>query len=136
MFSINLIQQSYPTSLMTTTFPLKRATWHVPVDQITVSERGAAAEVDQTSEKSKLSIPSSPSKKSRSPDRVSSGIVKDVALKVIPKKKVKESEANVWGEMEVLKGLDHPNIVSIDSIIYIVLYPGLIFPSGQILRMV
>jgi len=59
----------------------------VPVDQITLSERGAAA------------------------DRVSSGIVKDVALKVIPKKKVKESEANVWGEMEVLKGLDHPNIV-------------------------
>ena len=38
--------------------------------------------------------------------------------------------------MEVLKGLDHPNIVSIDSMIYIVLYPGLIFPPGQILRMV
>jgi calcium/calmodulin-dependent protein kinase I len=88
-----------------------RATWHVPVDQITLSERGAAAEVDQTNEKAKLTIPSSPSKKSRSPDRVSSGIVKDVALKVIPKKKVKECEANVWGEMEVLKGLDHPNIV-------------------------
>ena len=38
-------------------------------------------------------------------------------MKVIPKKKVKESEASVWGEMEVLKGLDHPNIVSFDSAI-------------------
>ncbi|VDB85100.1 unnamed protein product [Peniophora sp. CBMAI 1063] len=40
-----------------------------------------------------------------------SGIKRDVALKVIPKKKVKGNEASVWGEMEVLKGLDHPNIV-------------------------
>jgi len=38
-------------------------------------------------------------------------VVKEVALKVIPKKKVKGNEASVWGEMEVLKGLDHPNIV-------------------------
>jgi calcium/calmodulin-dependent protein kinase I len=30
---------------------------------------------------------------------------------LIPKKKVKGNEASVWGEMEVLKGLDHPNIV-------------------------
>jgi serine/threonine protein kinase len=37
---------------------------------------------------------------------------KDVALKVISKKKVKGNEELVWGEMEVLKGLDHPNIVS------------------------
>jgi len=37
--------------------------------------------------------------------------VKDVALKVIPKKKVKGKEETVWGEMEVLKGLDHHNIV-------------------------
>lgn len=37
--------------------------------------------------------------------------MKEVALKVIPKKKVKGNEAAVWGEMEVLKGLDHPNIV-------------------------
>lgn len=36
----------------------------------------------------------------------------DVALKVIPKKKVKGNEEAVWGEMEVLRGLDHPNIVS------------------------
>ncbi|KZV75221.1 Pkinase-domain-containing protein [Peniophora sp. CONT] len=40
-----------------------------------------------------------------------SGITRDIALKVIPKKKVKGNEASVWGEMEVLKGLDHPNIV-------------------------
>ena len=40
------------------------------------------------------------------------GITKDVALKLIPKKKVKGNEESVWGEMEVLKGLDHPNIVS------------------------
>ena len=39
-------------------------------------------------------------------------ITKEVALKVIPKKKVKGNEASVWGEMEVLRGLDHPNIVS------------------------
>lgn len=38
-------------------------------------------------------------------------ITKEVALKVIPKKKVKGNEEAVWGEMEVLKGLDHPNIV-------------------------
>lgn len=37
---------------------------------------------------------------------------KEVALKVIAKKKVKGNEASVWGEMEVLRGLDHPNIVS------------------------
>jgi calcium/calmodulin-dependent protein kinase I len=36
-----------------------------------------------------------------------------VALKVIPKKRVKGNEASVWGEMEVLRGLDHPNIVSL-----------------------
>jgi calcium/calmodulin-dependent protein kinase I len=35
----------------------------------------------------------------------------DVALKVIPKKRVKGNESVVWGEMEVLRGLDHPNVV-------------------------
>ncbi|OSX67884.1 hypothetical protein POSPLADRAFT_1072602 [Postia placenta MAD-698-R-SB12] len=35
----------------------------------------------------------------------------EVALKVIPKKKVKGNESSVWSEMEVLKGLNHPNIV-------------------------
>lgn len=40
-------------------------------------------------------------------------VVKEVALKVIPKKKVKGNEAAVWGEMDVLKGLDHHNIVRV-----------------------
>lgn len=35
-----------------------------------------------------------------------------VALKVIQKKRVKGNEASVWGEMEVLRGLEHPGIVS------------------------
>jgi len=42
-------------------------------------------------------------------------VTKDVALKVIPKKKVKGNEEAVWGEMEVLKGFDHPNIVSFEQ---------------------
>lgn len=46
-----------------------------------------------------------------------SGVTRDVALKVIPKKKVKGNEASVWGEMEVLKGLDHPNIVRLSIIL-------------------
>lgn len=91
------------------------------MDQVTVAERGAAAaEVDQTlnmKTKPSLSVNASSKKKAgsgpSSPDRTPSGVTKDVALKVIPKKKVKGNEASVWGEMEVLKGLDHPNIVSI-----------------------
>ncbi|KDQ17507.1 hypothetical protein BOTBODRAFT_29685 [Botryobasidium botryosum FD-172 SS1] len=39
------------------------------------------------------------------------GVAKDVALKIIKKKKVKGNDEAVWGEMDVLKGLDHPNIV-------------------------
>ncbi|CAE7074702.1 unnamed protein product [Rhizoctonia solani] len=35
----------------------------------------------------------------------------DVALKAISKKRVKGNEAAVWGEMEVLRGLDNPHIV-------------------------
>ncbi|KAM6495289.1 Protein kinase-like domain containing protein [Amanita muscaria] len=70
-----------------------------------------------------LSISSSISRRSRSVSpggvahRKSSSatapppVDKDVALKIIPKKKVKGNEASVWSEMEVLKGLDHPNIV-------------------------
>jgi calcium/calmodulin-dependent protein kinase I len=38
-------------------------------------------------------------------------ITRDVALKAIPKKKVKGNEESVWGEMRFLQGLDHPNIV-------------------------
>ena len=50
-----------------------------------------------------------------SPDASDEETSKKVAppLKVIPKKKVKGNESSVWGEMEVLRGLDHPNIVRI-----------------------
>jgi calcium/calmodulin-dependent protein kinase I len=46
---------------------------------------------------------------------VEPGETRDVALKVISKKKVKGNEDAVWGEMNVLKGLDHRNIVSVFS---------------------
>ncbi|KAJ8593171.1 Pkinase-domain-containing protein, partial [Rhizopogon salebrosus TDB-379] len=58
-----------------------------------------------TSRTSNSSAPPSP----RGISHVS--IMKEVAFKVIPKKKVKGNEAAVWGEMDVLKGLDHPTIV-------------------------
>jgi calcium/calmodulin-dependent protein kinase I len=48
---------------------------------------------------------------------VEPGERRDVALKVISKKKVKGNEDAVWGEMNVLKGLDHRNIVSIFSFV-------------------
>jgi len=68
-----------------------------------------------------LTVPPTGGRKSSSSSVVSkgsknaedSGMIKDVALKIIPKKKVKGNEATVWGEMEVLKGLDHENIVRI-----------------------
>ena len=68
-----------------------------------------------------FTVPSPASRKSSTSPGVSkgskngedSGIIKDVALKIIPKKKVKGNEAAVWGEMEVLKGLDHGNIVRV-----------------------
>ena len=68
---------------------------------------------------SSLPVPSPGGRKNSNSSAVSkgsknveaSGAVKDVALKIIPKKKVKGNEAAVWGEMEVLKGLDHDNIV-------------------------
>lgn len=46
---------------------------------------------------------------------------KEVALKVITKKRVKGNESAVWGEMQVLRGLDHPNIVSLQPILRIAL---------------
>ncbi|KAJ3875560.1 CAMK/CAMK1 protein kinase [Lentinula edodes] len=102
-----------------------KATWHVPAEQVTIAERGAAAGSDDpsattTQPKMKRTLTnlvgSKPSSRSTSPapcdpSSSQSGITKEVALKLIPKKKVKGNEASVWGEMEVLKGLDHPNIV-------------------------
>ncbi|KAF9269734.1 Pkinase-domain-containing protein [Marasmius fiardii PR-910] len=102
-----------------------RATWHVPPEQVGVAEHGAAAEVEepprslQSSPKPQRNVSfgagrKTPSRSSSTNSAVpshNSALVKDVALKIIPKKKVKGNEASVWGEMEVLKGLDHPNIV-------------------------
>ncbi|KAK7050057.1 Calmodulin-dependent protein kinase cmk2 [Paramarasmius palmivorus] len=85
-----------------------RATWHVPPEQVDVAEHGASASSSQPVTPSR-SRPSTP-RRSSTP-AVGSGVEKEVALKIIPKKKVKGNEASVWGEMEVLKGLDHPNIV-------------------------
>lgn len=111
-----------------------RATWHVPPDQISVAERGAAAAphtvaTPPTASPRPSSTSSSrsntatsftaisslaPSLKSRNSHQngtSESAYTVEVALKVIPKKKVKGNESSVWGEMEVLRGLNHPNIV-------------------------
>jgi calcium/calmodulin-dependent protein kinase I len=57
----------------------------------------------------------------------------DVALKAIPKKRVKGNESVVWGEMEVLRGLDHPNVVSRDASGCVILRAHLICCAGQVL---
>ncbi|TFK33753.1 kinase-like domain-containing protein [Crucibulum laeve] len=92
-----------------------KATWHVPVEQLDVAERGAAADNGPSSTLSPKSASSSrtssPLSSPNSATSTASGVTKEVALKIIPKKKVKGNEASVWGEMDVLKGLDHPNIV-------------------------
>jgi len=91
------------------------ATWHVPLEQANLAEHGAALDVpDDSSKLSRKGSNVSKKSRSRSPSPspgAASGIKKDVALKLIPKKKVKGNEASVFAEMEVLKGLDHPNIV-------------------------
>ncbi|PPQ71217.1 hypothetical protein CVT24_009998 [Panaeolus cyanescens] len=151
-----------------------RATWHVPLDQVSIAENGASAGADtytpsalSKSKGSLLSLSgvgmgiggkgnkgspasSRPVSPAPSASRHSSngslsggslstgaagvggaaggaggagggggasgvsgysGIDKEVALKLISKKKVKGNEASVWSEMEVLKGLNHKNIV-------------------------
>ncbi|CAL1696740.1 unnamed protein product [Somion occarium] len=99
------------------------ATWHVPPGQIPIARRGAAVALSpdvhkppsRTSTFSSTSAASSQSTSSQANNskktRTDDEITVEVALKVIPKKKVKGNESSVWGEMEVLKGLDHPNIV-------------------------
>ena len=75
----------------------------MPPEQIAIAEHGASASfVDDHVDKDVHS---------RTHARQTSVVTKLVALKMIPKKKVKGNEASVWSEMEVLKGLDHPNIV-------------------------
>jgi hypothetical protein len=105
----------------------QRATWHVPPEQRNVVERQSAAvnlgtPSPQTpsgfskflapSRSSSLpSVNSSPTQASRGRSESPPDITREVALKAISKKTVKGNEQSVWGEMEVLKDLDHPNIV-------------------------
>ncbi|KAF8897991.1 kinase-like domain-containing protein [Gymnopilus junonius] len=77
-----------------------KATWHVPVDQVATAEKGAAAEPNANLRSSTLSISSSKKSRSRSPSPSPPETTSPVGLR-----------RSVWGEMEVLKGLDHPNIV-------------------------
>lgn len=100
-----------------------RATWTVPPNRIEVSTQGAAASSSGNLDQSRgsTSIPVlhpqwrqrtlGSSGTSSAAQLDGSHVSKDVALKVIPKKKVKGNDEAVWSEMEVLKGLDHPNIV-------------------------
>ncbi|KIJ63996.1 hypothetical protein HYDPIDRAFT_91350 [Hydnomerulius pinastri MD-312] len=98
-----------------------RATWNVPSDLIDVARQGAAASSPSDHTPGHSTIPllnaarlhTSRTPGSLSPSSPGSRVIvtKEVALKVIPKKKVKGNEEAVWGEMDVLKGLDHPNIV-------------------------
>ena len=115
---------------------LQRATWHVPPGQIPVALRGAAAAPHDVAVPPGSSKPPAPlrtnsnastgssshsshlsafSHKSKQHQHNENDLTVEVALKVIPKKKVKGNESSVWGEMEVLRGLDHPNIVSTES---------------------
>jgi calcium/calmodulin-dependent protein kinase I len=88
-----------------------RATWYVPTEQLSIAERGAAGpSTSQNGNRSPILKPTASGSPSSTRDS-SSGVTQEVALKIIAKKKVKGNEASVWGEMEVLKGLDHPNIV-------------------------
>lgn len=126
--SLSLVPLGRPPAHITITFPLsthtsiQRATWHVPPGLALVAQHGASADADGKSFDSK------------STSSTDAPLNVDVALKVIPKKKVKGNESSVWGEMEVLKGLDHPNIVRFSL-------PGALTALtscsvGQVLRMV
>lgn len=115
------------SSSATVSILAQRATWHVPLDQVATAEKGASADLKSTltvpsknQSRSSLSVSASP-KTSRPSSPAPSGILKDVALKMIPKKKVKGNESSVWGEMEVLKGLDHPNIVRKPSVYLLIM---------------
>jgi calcium/calmodulin-dependent protein kinase I len=93
----------------------QRATWNVPVESLEVVE-AAPDNISQLPEPSEdHSLVSSKNVANlviESKTKAGSGVKKEVALKIISKKKLKGNEANVWGEMEVLKDLNHPNIVS------------------------
>ena len=106
--------------MLITQCSLQQATWHVPADSLEVAEGGAWAGHSQPPHT--LTNPTN----SKVEPKADSGVKKEVALKVISKKKVKGNEASVWGEMEVLQGLNHPNIASANLLH---LHPGaLILP--------
>ncbi|CAG7852401.1 Calcium/calmodulin-dependent protein kinase Short=CMPK [Serendipita indica DSM 11827] len=95
-----------------------RATWTKPLDADSNNSANNSTATNGGVRKSSTGICASTStlEKERSSvglaaQNVRPGESRDVALKVIPKKKVKHNEDSVWGEMNVLKGLDHPNIV-------------------------
>jgi calcium/calmodulin-dependent protein kinase I len=73
-----------------------------------VAETGVPSSLSEHSDSSSGAIMPRNERRTEGDD---SGLTKEVALKVITKKKVKGNEASVWEEMEVLKGLNHPNIV-------------------------
>ena len=102
------------------------AKWHVPVAVVNAKPSSGASNSKTAGlpvSQSSLSTPASGVRKSSNSSVISkgsknsedSGVIREVALKIIPKKKVKGNEAAVWGEMEVLKGLDHENIVRVRS---------------------
>lgn len=82
----------------------QRATWHVERRQT-----GSPAASPAASPASKR--PPVPPSRANSANSVSQDVTLEVALKAIPKKKVKGNEESVWSEMRVLEGLDHPNVV-------------------------
>lgn len=94
-----------------------RATWTKPSasDPSSAPSPIPAALVSRTDSSSSIrhSMDRQDSKTGLASVGVKAGEKRDVALKVIPKKKVKGNEDAVWGEMDVLRGLDHPNIVRI-----------------------
>ncbi|KAI0280894.1 kinase-like domain-containing protein [Russula aff. rugulosa BPL654] len=81
-----------------------RATWHV-------ERRQTGSPATSPIATPALKRPSLPPSRAGSTDSVSQLVTLDVALKAIPKKKVKGDEESVFSEMRVLQGLDHPNIV-------------------------
>jgi len=94
-------------------------TWHVPPEQRNLDECRTArlltapitASSKPSSAMSVFSVSSCTthlSTHTHSAEAVD--VVHDVALKAIPKK-VKGNEESVWSEMQVLQGLDHPNVV-------------------------
>ncbi|KAJ8593981.1 Pkinase-domain-containing protein, partial [Rhizopogon salebrosus TDB-379] len=95
---------------------------HVPPDLVDVSRQGAVATppASPIDPPGRSTIPLLHPHMKRSISRTSNSsappspggishvsIMKEVALKVIPKKKVKGNEAAVWGEMDVIMGPQH-----------------------------